>query len=216
MAAPSLIIFDCDGVLVDSERLSHLVLRDMVAEQGVELTLEEAFERFMGSSDEKCLEVLGVVLGRPAPADFMDRFRDRAFEAFGQSLTAVDGVPELVATLNMPCCVASNGLREKMRFTLGHTGLLRHFEGRMFSAQDVRHPKPAPDLFLHAAATLGARPADCLVIEDSATGVRAARAAGMRVFGYAAMGQAEKLRNAGAHDTLARMSELPALLGALK
>ena len=216
MFAPSLLIFDCDGVLVDSERLSHTVLREMICEYGVDLTLEETLEHFMGTSTEKCLEVLASLIGRTAPGDFLAHFRDRTFLAFRQSLTAVVGVAELVAGLRVPFCVASNGPREKMRFTLGHTGLLPHFDGRLFSAQDVKQPKPAPDLFLHAAATLGAPANACLVVEDSPTGVTAARAAGMRVLGFAAMGQAEKLRRAGAHAVFSHMSELPALLAAAR
>lgn len=209
---PSLLIFDCDGVLVDSERLSHTVLREMIAEYGVHLTLEETLEHFMGTSTEKCLEVLASLIGRSAPADFLAQFRDRTFLVFRRSLAAVAGVAEVLATLRVPFCVASNGPREKMRFTLGHTGLLPHFEGRLFSAQDVRLPKPAPDLFLHACATLGVPAAACLVVEDSPTGIAAARAAGMQALGFAAMGQAEKLLRAGAHATFSHMSQLPGLV----
>lgn len=216
MFSASLLIFDCDGVLVDSERLSHSVLREMIFEYGVDLTLKETLDHFMGTSTEKCLEVLASLIGRSAPGDFLTQFRDRTFFAFRQSLTAVAGVDEVIAGLRVPFCVASNGPREKMRFTLGHTGLLPHFDGRLFSAQDVKQPKPAPDLFLHAAATLGAAANTCLVIEDSPTGVAAARAAGMRVLGFAGMGQADKLRRAGAHATFAHMSELPALLAAAR
>ena len=212
LPGPTLVIFDCDGVLVDSERLSHEVLRQMLAEQGVHLTLEQTFERFMGSSDARTLDLLDSLLGGAAPAGFMPEFVRRSLEAFGESLAPVPGVPALLATLRWPCCVASNGPREKMRFTLGHTGLLPRFEGRLFSAQDVRLPKPAPDLFLHAARSLGAQARHCVVVEDSATGVTAARAAGMRVLGYAAMGQADKLRRAGADVVFSNMAELPALL----
>lgn len=209
---PSLIIFDCDGVLVDSERLSHLVLREMIAEYGTELTLEATLALFMGTSTERCVEVLGSLIGHPAPDDFLEVFRQRTFAAFSTALTAVAGVPEVIAGLQVPCCVASNGPHEKMRFTLKHTGLLPHFEGRMFSAQDVARPKPAPDLFLHAASTLGFGARACLVVEDSPTGVTAARAAGMQVLGFAAMGQAERLRDAGADTVFEHMDQLPALL----
>ena len=152
MSLPSLVLFDCDGVLVDSERLTHCVLREMIAEFGVDLTLEQTLDHFMGTSTEKELEVLASLIGHAVPADFGDRFNARSFEAFTSSLEPVPGVPQLLASLQLPCCVASNGLRKKMRFTLGHTGLLPFFEGRLFSAQDVKTPKPAPDLFLHAAA----------------------------------------------------------------
>ena len=137
MLSPSLVIFDCDGVLVDSELLSHAVLKDMIGEFGVDLTLEETLEHFMGTSTEKCLEVLSLLIGQPAPADFLHQFRTRTFDAFAKDLSPVPGTPELLAALQVPYCVASNGPREKMRFTLRHTGLLPFVEGRLFSAQDV-------------------------------------------------------------------------------
>lgn len=212
MRGVGLVIFDCDGVLVDSERLSHGVLQQMIAEYGVELSLEETLRHFMGTSTEKCLAVLCALIGRDAPADFLHQFQLRSFAAFQASLAPVPGVPELLRALRHPYCVASNGPREKMRFTLGHTRLLPWFDGRLFSAQDVARPKPAPDLFLHAAAHIGVDPARCVVVEDSPTGVAAARAAGMHVYGYAAMGQAAQLHAAGAHATFGQMAELPALL----
>jgi HAD superfamily hydrolase (TIGR01509 family) len=212
MPSSTLLIFDCDGVLVDSERLAHDVLLQMLAEAGVSLTLQQAFDRFMGASHEKCLALLRDLLGRAAPDGFMTHYGERTFAAFRAGLSAVDGVATLLDTLTLPYCVASNGPREKMRFTLGHTGLLPRFEGRLFSAQDVERPKPAPDLFLHAARTLEFAPARCLVIEDSPTGVAAARAAGMTVYGYAAMTDPARLMAAGAHRTFGHMAELPALL----
>jgi HAD superfamily hydrolase (TIGR01509 family) len=177
-----------------------------------ESSIDEILEHFMGTSTEKCLEILNRLIGRPAPADFFHQFRDRTFDAFKNGLLPVKGAPELLATLQVPYCVASNGPREKMHFTLGHTGLLPFVEGRLFSAQDVARPKPAPDLFLHAAASLGAPASGCVVVEDSPTGVAAARAAGMVVYGLAAMGQSEKLRQAGAQVVFSSLGELPALL----
>jgi len=212
MALPALVIFDCDGVLVDSERLSHEVLQQMLGEHGVALSLQQTLDRFMGTSTETCLEVLAELIGRDAPADFMHRFQRRSFAAFQASLAPVPGVPELLRALAQPYCVASNGPREKMRFTLGHTQLLPLFEGRLFSAQDVARPKPAPDLFLHAANALGVAPQHCVVVEDSPTGVTAARQAGMAVYGFAAMGQAERLRAAGATATFGHMADLPRLM----
>jgi HAD superfamily hydrolase (TIGR01509 family) len=209
---PALIIFDCDGVLVDSERLSHAVLQQMLAEYGVELTLEQTLEHFMGTSMDRCIEVASSLIGHAVPADFRPRFRDRTFDAFTRSLTTVPGIEPVLAGLQVPYCVASNGPHQKMRHTLARTGLLPLFKGRMFSAQDVVAPKPAPDLFLHAAAVCGAPPAGCVVVEDSATGVAAARSAGMRVLGFAAMGQGDKLRRAGAHRIFDHMAYLPALL----
>ena len=216
MRNPSLIIFDCDGVLVDSERLSHAVLRQMLSEHGVDLSLDQTLEHFMGTSTEMCLEVLAGLIGQSAPADFMAQFRQRSFDAFRRELTPVEGARDLLTTLPHLYCVASNGPREKMRFTLGHTGLLPLLEGRLFSAQDVGRPKPAPDLFLHAANVLGADPARCVVIEDSPTGVTAARSAGMPVLGFAAMGQAKKLLDAGATAVFSSLSQLPRLLAGVK
>ena len=212
MPTPDLLIFDCDGVLVDSERLAHQVLLQMLAEAGITMSLQQAYDRFMGASTEKCVALLHDLLGAAPPADFMPRYADRCFTAFREGLSAVEGIPPLLDELTLPCCVASNGPRDKMRFTLGHTGLLPRFEGRLFSAQDVQRPKPAPDLFLHAARTLGAAPARCVVVEDSPTGVAAARAAGMTVYGYAAMTDPARLQAAGAHRVFHRMADLPALL----
>lgn len=214
--ATALVIFDCDGVLVDSERASHLVLQAMLAEHGVSIGFDEAVARFMGSSMPHTLSVVQQMTGVP-PEVFLPDFRKRTFEAFGADLEPVPGVPAVLGALEArarPYCVASNGPREKMELTLGRTGLLPRFvPGRLFSADDVARPKPEPDLFLHAAARLGAPPAGCIVVEDTPTGVRAARAAGMRVFGYAAMTPVSRLQEAGAHATFDAMAALPALLG---
>lgn len=184
----------------------------MIASYGVQLTLEQTLDHFMGTSTEKGLEILASVIGQEVPADFNDRFNALCFAAFTRSLAPIPGIPELLTRLQVPYCVASNGPRKKMHFTLGHTGLLRFFEGRLFSAQDVKAPKPAPDLFLYAAATLGAKVDECVVVEDSVSGVTAARSAGMRVLGFAAMGQGEKLARAGAHVVFSDMATLPSLL----
>lgn len=212
MQAPGLIIFDCDGVLVDSERISHLVLQAMLAEHGVQISYEDALLKFMGTSMQHCMEIVEQMTQVPA-AVFLPLFRTRTYEAFAADLEAVAGVRELLARLATPFCVASNGPRDKMRLTLTRTGLMQHFEHTMFSADDVAQPKPAPDLFLHAAASMAARPEACVVIEDSPTGVRAARAAGMRVLGYAAMTPARRLLDAGAHGVFDSMPALPSLLG---
>jgi HAD superfamily hydrolase (TIGR01509 family) len=209
MSRPELVLFDCDGVLVDSERLSHEVLRTMLAEGGVQLSLQQAYDRFLGSSHPDCQQTMKALLGPATPPDFMDRFSDRCFEAFGKALQPVAGIEEVLSALSarrLPFCVASNGPHEKMQFTLGHTGLLPHFESARFSAQDVPRPKPAPDLFLHAAQRMGVLPAHCVVVEDSATGVAAAKAAGMHVLGYAVMGQGAKLRAAGADTVFSSMA----------
>ena len=212
MAAPHLVIFDCDGVLVDSERISHQVLIDLLAERGRRIGFDEAVATFMGSSMQRTLELVESMVQVP-PEAFLPAFRTRSFEAFTSSLEPVAGVPQLLAALDTPFCVASNGPHEKMRLTLSRTGLIHHFVGRMFSADDVPNPKPAPDLFLLAASRMAVEPARCVVVEDSPTGVRAARAAGMAVIGFAAMTPAGRLLEAGAQQVFDRMQDLPALLG---
>ena len=212
---PELVIFDCDGVLVDSERISHQVLAAMLAEHGITLTLAQTVARFIGASTARCTQQLDELLGDGASPDFMRQFACRTQAAFSAELRVVDGVPALLATLSaraLPFCVASNGNHAKMDFTLAHTGLLPLFEGRRYSATDVVSPKPAPDLFLHAATRHGAAPAACVVIEDTPTGMTAARAAGMRALGYAAMTPARQLQDAGAHAVFHRMANLPVLL----
>jgi HAD superfamily hydrolase (TIGR01509 family) len=134
------------------------------------------------------------------------------FASFETDLTPVPGIESVLDALTVPYCVASNGRRVKIEFTLGHTGLLTRFAGRIFSVEDVRHPKPAPDLFLHAARTLGASAARTTVVEDTPTGVNAARAAGMRVIGYAAMTPAQRLVQAGADAIATDMDEVRRLL----
>jgi HAD superfamily hydrolase (TIGR01509 family) len=208
------VIFDCDGVLVDSEHISHTVLQDLLQQCGVTLTYEETIDHFIGTSPAGFVDTLGRLFLGKVPIDFVDRFRDTTFAAFGERLTAVAGVETLLRSLTLPYCVASNGPHVKMRTTLGKTGLLQHFENRIFSFEDVARPKPAPDLFLHAARTLGADPQDCVVVEDTPTGVKAARSAGMRVYGYAAMTPQQRLLDAGAHAVFHAMDDLPALLHA--
>jgi HAD superfamily hydrolase (TIGR01509 family) len=208
----SLVIFDCDGVLVDSERLSHAVLRQMLAEHGVALSFEEAVERFIGTSLAVCLARVGELLGGPVPVGFRAEFAERTRAAFAIGLSTVPGVERVLDALTSPYCVASNGNRAKVDFTLGHTGLLPRFAGRIFTADDVLHPKPAPDLFLFAADSLGADPALTTVVEDTPTGIAAARAAGMRTIGFAAMTPAPRLTAAGAEAVAGTMAEVQALL----
>lgn len=208
----SLIIFDCDGVLVDSERLSHLVLCEMLCEMGVHISFEDAVLRFMGTSVPTCLARVGELLGHAPAPDFLGRFGHRTREAFRASLTAVPGVVQVLDGLSTPFCVASNGNRAKVDFTLGHTGLLPRFVGRIFTADEVKNPKPALDLFLHAAATLGADPRSTIVVEDTPTGVMAAKAAGMRAIGFSAMTPGSRLSAAGADAVAGSMAEVRAFL----
>ncbi|MFG3529722.1 HAD family hydrolase [Streptomyces sp. NPDC047917] len=181
---PELVIFDCDGVLVDSERIAVRIEVQIGAELGWPLTADEVMEKFVGRSNKSISELVDARLPGKSAA-WQQRYEALHREAVDRELVAVEGIHEALATLTLPTCVASSGSHEKMRHTLGHTGLYAHFEGRIFSATEVAHGKPAPDLFLHAARRMGVDPAACVVVEDSKYGVQAARSAGMRAFGYA-------------------------------
>lgn len=182
------LIFDCDGVLVDSERLIQEVDMTMIAELGWPITREEILSQHLGRTSSEVAANIERHLGRALPADFQ-AVRDAAYaEAFRSSLVEVPGVRSAVCELQAAgwqTCVASSGSHARMRLTLGVTGLRALFEGRVYSADDVARGKPAPDLFLHAARDLGAAPDQCVVVEDSPSGVAAARAAGMPVVGFA-------------------------------
>jgi HAD superfamily hydrolase (TIGR01509 family) len=206
-----LVIFDCDGVLVDSEPLANRVFTAALHEVGLPLSYQEVCATFIGLSMERCIEIVEQRLGRPVPGDFVARLQARTFEAFRSSLQPVPGIVEALDRIDAPVCVASSGEMEKMELNLGLTGLLPRFEGRLFSATQVERGKPWPDLFLHAASTLGARPAHSAVVEDSLPGVQAARAAGMTVFAYAGPDRRVALAKAGA-VVFDDMQELPSLL----
>lgn len=208
-----LVIFDCDGVLVDSERLSIEVDRRVLADLGWSLSKDEILHRFVGRSSAHFRAEVEAHLGRPLADDWETPYQPWYVDAFARELTAVPGVSTALDEIEIATCVASSGTHAKIRRTLGLTGLLPRFEGRIFSADDVLHGKPAPDLFLHAADRLGVSPARCTVVEDSRFGVRAARAAGMRVLGYAGgLTPADWLEREGA-TVFTDMLELPELLG---
>ncbi len=180
-----LVIFDCDGVLVDSERLAVKVDVELMAQLGWHLTEAEAVETFVGVSDASCRRIIETKIGRRLPADWEAQTQPLYRNRLAASLTPVDGIVEALDRISLPNCVASSGTHDKMRFTLGLTGLYERFAGRIFSATQVARGKPAPDLFLSAAEQMGVAPTACAVVEDSAFGVAAARAAGMRVLAYA-------------------------------
>lgn len=207
-----LVIFDCDGVLVDSERLSVRVEAEYLAELGWPLTEAEIAERFMGRTAEYMDEAIEAHLGVRLPPDWKDQFQRRYLDAFVADLVPVDGVVEALDQITVSTCVASSGSHDKLRFTLGHTGLYERFEGRIFSGYEVANGKPAPDLFLHAAARMGADPARCAVVEDTLYGVMAARAAGMRTFGYAGGLSAPERLEGEATVVFEDMRALPRLL----
>ena len=206
-----LVIFDCDGVLVDSERIAVRIEAEYLAELGWPLTEVEIVERFMGRTEAFMDEAIVAQLGNRLPPDWKDQFHRRYREAFAAELAPVDGITEALDQITLPTCVASSGSHDKIRFTLGHTGLYRRFEGRIFSGHEVANGKPAPDLFLHAAERMGADPARCAVVEDTLYGVLAARAAGMRVFGYAGLTAPERLQGE-ATVVFEDMRQLPRLL----
>ncbi|ARF80914.1 HAD family hydrolase [Kitasatospora aureofaciens] len=212
-----LVIFDCDGVLVDSEVIAVRVLVQLGEEFGWPLTEAEAIERFVGRSEAANHAMVAERFDEETATLFDKRFRELHAEAVDAGLTPVDGLPEVLdalETLALPTCVASSGTHEKMRHTLGRTGLYGRFEGRIFSATEVGRGKPAPDLFLHAARRMGVDPARCLVVEDSGPGVQAARAAGMRALGYAGgVTAAERLAGPGT-VVFDDMRELPGLIAA--
>jgi HAD superfamily hydrolase (TIGR01509 family) len=206
-----LVIFDCDGVLVDSELLSNRVLAQMLSEIGLPMSLEDTIATFMGHSMAACVAIVEERTSRPIPLNFVADFRDRTFEVFRRELRPVPGIASVLDTIDLPFCVASGGPPEKIQLTLSITGLLPRFAGRIFSAVEVERGKPHPDLFLHTAQEMGAAPTACVVVEDSVRGVQAAVAAGMRVFGYADLTDAGTLTAAGA-QVFRSMVELPALL----
>jgi len=209
-----LVIFDCDGVLVDTERLAVRVDVQVLAQLGWVITEAEVVERFVGLSDSTIREMIEAHTGRRLADNWEQEFQHLYRSAFAESLTAVDGIVEALDGITLRTCVASSGSHDKMRFTLGLTGLLPRFDGRMFSVMEVERGKPAPDLFLHAATRMGVDPAACAVVEDSRFGVEAARAAGMRAFGYAGgLTPAHLLAGSGT-VVFTDMRELPRLLGA--
>ena len=207
-----MVIFDCDGVLVDSELITNRVFAQMLNELGIEMSLADMFERFVGRSMQQCLEILANLLGRPVPQHFVEEFQTRSATALKSELKAVPDIDMVLAAMRVPYCVASSGTHEKMHTTLGITGLLPQFRGKMYSVTEVAQSKPFPDVFLHAARQHGVMPADCAVIEDTPTGVRAGVAAGMTVFGYCALTPKQRLIEAGAHHTFERMRDLPGLI----
>jgi HAD superfamily hydrolase (TIGR01509 family) len=207
-----LVIFDCDGVLVDSELITNRVFAQMLNEIGIAVSLQDMFELFVGRSTPQCVEIVAKMLGRPIPLHFVEEYHTRSATALKSELKAVPDIEMVLAGMRLPYCVASSGTHEKMQTTLGVTGLLPLFSGKMYSVTEVAQSKPSPDVFLHAARQQGVLPADCAVIEDTPTGVRAGVAAGMTVFGYCGLTPRQRLVEAGAHQTFARMRDLPGLI----
>ncbi|MCK1389359.1 HAD family hydrolase [Bradyrhizobium sp. 1] len=209
---PDLVIFDCDGVLVDSELLSCQCLSDALSEFGISLTLAQALELFLGRSTGAVTQHY-CELGQMVPVDFPLRLKSRVLIAFERALQPIPDVDTVLSGLRAPSCVASSSDFDRVALSLKLTGLAPHFGDRIYTAQMVAHGKPAPDLFLYAADKMGVQPARTLVIEDSVSGVQAAKAAGMMVWGFVGGshyrgrdGQAI-LSGAGADRVFAQMSD---------
>ena len=204
-----LVIFDCDGVLVDSEPLSNRILAERLTAVGLPTTTEDAMRDYMGRSWKSDQELIERRLGGALPDGWVDEYHAEVFEAFERELEPVPGLPEALDDIDVPWCVASSSAHPRIRTALRATGLLERFDGRIFSSTDVEHGKPAPDLFLHAAAAMGAEPDRCVVVEDAPAGVQAGLAAGMTVLGYAGLTRPEQLDGARVFTS---MDELPALI----
>jgi HAD superfamily hydrolase (TIGR01509 family) len=217
MAVPRLVIFDCDGVLVDSEPISNEVLGAELTAVGLATTTEEAIARYKGRLLADVVERAQERLGAPLPDGFIEAYEHRRELAFRERLRPVDGAREAVERVRaggIAVCVASQGKPEKTELTLTLTGLRPLFgPDALFSAYSVPHGKPYPDLFLFAAQEMGAAPEACVVLEDTELGVEAGVAAGMSVYGYVADSDPELLRAAGASGVLDRLSDFPAAIG---
>jgi HAD superfamily hydrolase (TIGR01509 family) len=191
-----LVIFDCDGVLVDSEPLSNAVFARALNREGLDWSVEETMRRLVGRSLKSCIEIVEAALARRLPEDFTHGLHAETVQAFRDApLLAVPGIVEAIDALEasgLDACIASSGSFDKMEVTLGLAGLWGRFQGRIFSASQVGRGKPFPDLFLHAAIAMNVQPFDCVVVEDSVPGVQAARSAGMRALAYAGAPHADR------------------------
>jgi HAD superfamily hydrolase (TIGR01509 family) len=212
-----LVIFDCDGVLVDSETIAARIHAEALSGCGYAVTVEEMIRRFTGIPDRDMYAVIERELGRPLPADYDERARLALARTYRDGLQAIPGVHETLAAISLPACVASSGSPETLEAALRAAGLYERFAPNIFSASQVQSGKPAPDLFLFAAGRMAVAPRNCLVVEDSVAGVTAAVAAGMTVFGFTGAGHcgpghAEALAAAGARLVFDAMPELPAMM----
>lgn len=212
---PAAVLFDCDGVIVDSEPILFGLLGEDLARYGLSLDPAEMERLFIGGTVSGAF-TLARQLGADLPDGWVDDFYARTYARLAEGTPLIAGIEAVLDALDaagIPYAVGSNGSEEKMHVTLGqHPEVYRRMKGRLFSGQALGAPKPAPDLYLFAAKAVGADPRACIVIEDSPTGARAARAAGMRCFGFAPHGDGAALANEGAVPFRA-MSDLPALIG---
>ena len=212
-----LIIFDCDGVLIDSEIVAARLEAEAITELGLPMSAMEICRRFAGTTTREVWAPLERELGRPLPPGFFEAHLVHVREVFGRELEAIPGARDVLAGLEVPFCVASSTQLPSLLTNLGTAGLADLVDGHVYSASQVKRAKPAPDVFLFAASQMGADPADCLVIEDSVAGVTAARRAGMAVVGFTGgshvtEGHEARLRTAGAREIVRHMRDLPALI----
>ncbi|MBT2441645.1 HAD family hydrolase [Streptomyces sp. ISL-36] len=208
-----LVVFDNDGVLVDSEPISNTILAGYLTELGHSTSYEDSLRDYMGAAVHRVHDLIGERTGQRLPQDFDETLHARVFAAFERELEAVAGATDVLKQLveaEVPYCVASSGSHERIRVGHRKTGLDAWFrDENIFSAEDVGRGKPAPDLFLHAAARMGVAPERCVVIEDSRLGVQAALAAGMEVYGFTAMTPQDRLAGAnGFFDDMGKLLEL--------
>lgn len=213
-----LVIFDCDGVLIDSEVIGCGAVAELLSRYGVPTELEYALRTFLGRPASAVTDEFSRRSGKALPPDFVTNWRKCLFDRFDQELVAIEGMSEAVRSIPLPRCIASSSDVERLDISLKKTGLLSLFEGNIFSATMVKRGKPAPDLFLFAAEKMGAAPSRCIVVEDSPSGVQAAKAAGMAAIGftggshYAVLDNGTALRDAGADHILSDAALLPSLL----
>jgi len=218
---PDLIIFDCDGVLIDSEVLASRVVAEALGDLGFRYSAHDMETRFAGFTDKAIAEAVSAETGKAVPEDFPERVARRAIAVFETELQSISGIEAVLEGLALPKCVASNSQPDRLEYSLKVVGLRHHFPARgVFSAAFVKEAKPAPDLHLHAAQAFGAAPERSIVIEDSVTGVQAARAAGMTAIGFLGAshvkpGQDAKLRAAGAKDVVPGAAALSSYFQAL-
>ncbi|MFG6685657.1 HAD family hydrolase [Mariniflexile sp. HNIBRBA6329] len=201
------IIFDCDGVLVDSEPISIQILVDMANSYGANIDLDYGMKHFKGSFMTACIENISALINQSLPNSFQDDYRTQSFEAFRKGMKPVEGIKNVLNNLNIPFCVASSGPENKIKLNLELSGLLPYFENKIFSCYAIKKWKPDPAVFLWAAKTMGFKQSECLVIEDSISGVKAAKAGGFDVFGFTAHDYNNELEKE-ATKTFSNMNEL--------
>lgn len=205
------VIFDCDGVLINSEPIYNRVFAELLTVNGVHTTTEECINRYMGFPLSHCIKSIEKEYGVSLPSTLVADWQAKSFKAFEIELVCIPGVDSIIDSLHCPKAVASSSGHKELRFTLGLVDLYQRFNGHIYSVEDVERGKPHPDVYLHAAEQLNVERERCAVIEDSVNGAKAGVAAGMTVFGYAGLADAESLSQTGAH-VFEKMNDLYSLL----